>query len=581
MNPIQEKKKRCCSDEEILARKEEILSTATELFAEHGFADANTQDLAERLQVGKGTIFRHFPTKRDLFLAAVDRVMVKMREEILAQIAGVDDGLDQVARGIKAFLSFFANHPEYVELLIQERAQFKDRKRPTYFEHREVNVQRWHLLYNRLIAEGRVREMPVESITDVVGNLIYGTMFTNFFAGQKKPVEQQAQDILEIVFRGILTDQERERLLAALAGHTVHPVVADSYIESLYAVIREATTPMFRRLCAGLMLGAGLAVVAGCGQASSQTGPPPPQEPLVVYDTPITQVVTDYEDFPGRTDAIYTVEVRARVSGYLKKVFFQDGQEVKKNDMLFQIDPRPFQATYDRQKAALEQAEAHAQRLNNEYHRAKILYEQGRSISREEFDRYAFDHAEAEAALSTAKANLDLAKLDLDWTKVTADLPEGVTGRLSRRMVDPGNLIKADETPMTTIVSQDPLYVYFDVHEQAMLRIRRLLQEGKLKAKTEKEVPILISLSDEKDAEGNPVFAPRGRGRLHGQPCRSEHRNPPVPGEDEQPRALHHARTVREGAAADRRPPLRDPGARAVVAVGPGAQEGLRPAGEG
>ena len=230
------------------------------------------------------------------------------------------------------------------------------------------------------------------------------------------------------------------------------------------------------------------------------------QEPLVVYDTPITQVVTDYEDFPGRIDAIYTVEVRARVSGYLKQVNFLDGQEVRKDDVLFQIDPRPFQATYDRQKAALEQAEAHSHRLNNEYHRARILYEQGRSISREEFDRYAFDFAEAEAALSTAKANLDLAKLDLDWTKVTADLPAGVTGRLSRRMVDPGNLIKADDTPMTTIVSQDPLYVYFDVHEQAMLRIRRLLEEGKLKAKSEKEVSILISLSDEKDSQGNAVF---------------------------------------------------------------------------
>lgn len=263
---------------------------------------------------------------------------------------------------------------------------------------------------------------------------------------------------------------------------------------------------MFRRVCAGILLAAGTAVVAGCGQASSQTGPPPPQEPMVVFDTPITEVVTDYEDFPGRTDAIYTVEVRSRVSGYLKNVLFQDGQEVKKDDILFEIDPRPFEAAYDRQKAALGQAEAHAQRLKNEYYRAKILYQQGRSISREEFDRYAFDYAEAEAALGTAKASLDLANLDLEWTKVRADLPEGVVGRLSRRMVDPGNLIKADETPMTTIVSQDPLYVYFDVHEQAMLRIRRLLHEGKLKAKSEHEVTILISLSDEKDADGNPIF---------------------------------------------------------------------------
>jgi AcrR family transcriptional regulator len=213
MNETTDKKsKRCSSDAEVLARKEEILQTATELFAEHGFSDAITQSIAERLQLGKGTIYRYFPSKRELFLAAADRVMVKMHEQILASIAGIEDGLEQVARGITAFLSFFAAHPEYVELLIQERAQFKDRKRPTYFEHREVNVKRWQRLYARLIAEGRVRDIPVERITDVVGNLIYGTMFTNFFAGQAKPVEQQASDILDVVFRGILTEHERNRM---------------------------------------------------------------------------------------------------------------------------------------------------------------------------------------------------------------------------------------------------------------------------------------------------------------------------------------------------------------------------------
>jgi AcrR family transcriptional regulator len=221
MNPMTEKKlRRCCSDEEIQARKEEILRTATELFAEQGFSDAVTQALAERLQLGKGTIYKYFPSKRELFLAAADRVMRKMQEQILASIAGVEDGLEQVARAIVAFLTFFAAHPEYVELLIQERAQFKDRKRPTYFEHREVNVQRWRRLYARLIADGRVREIPVEQISDVVGNLIYGTMFTNFFAGQVKPVEQQAREILDIVFQSILTDAERGRLAA---GETASP----------------------------------------------------------------------------------------------------------------------------------------------------------------------------------------------------------------------------------------------------------------------------------------------------------------------------------------------------------------------
>ena len=187
-------------------RKEEILRTATELFAEHGFSDAITQALADRLQLGKGTIYRHFPSKRELFLAAADRVMRKMQEQILASIAGIEDGLEQVARGIKAFLSFFADHPEYVELLIQERAQFKDRKRPTYFEHREVNVaavaealrpadRRGPGPRHPGRADHRRRRQP--DLRHHVHELL---------RGPGKPVEQQARDILDIVFHGILTE---------------------------------------------------------------------------------------------------------------------------------------------------------------------------------------------------------------------------------------------------------------------------------------------------------------------------------------------------------------------------------------
>jgi len=174
--------------------------------------------------------------------------------------------------------------------------------------------------------------------------------------------------------------------------------------------------------------------------------------------------------------------------------------------VLFQIDQRPFKATLDRTKAALEQAEAHAKRLSNEYKRAQVLYDRGLSISREEYDRYAFDHAEADAALGTARANVDLAALDLEFTRVTAP----ISGRLSRRMVDPGNLVKADETALTSIVTQDPLYVYFDVHEQAMLKIRRLIEQRKLNGKSEKEVLVKISLSDEKDNEGRDIFTHQG-----------------------------------------------------------------------
>jgi AcrR family transcriptional regulator len=214
MNDLTARKSRTTTDEAMCARREEILETATELFAQHGFSDAVTQALAERLQVGKGTIYRHFASKRELFLAAADRVMKKLQERVDINIAGIDDGLERITRAITTFLAFFVEHPDYVELLIQERAYFKDRKRPTYFEHREINIERWRQVYRELIAAGRVRDVPVEQITNVVSNLLYGIMVTNFFNGQPKPSDVQAREILNIVFFGILTTSEQDRRTA-------------------------------------------------------------------------------------------------------------------------------------------------------------------------------------------------------------------------------------------------------------------------------------------------------------------------------------------------------------------------------
>ena len=220
MSDLSVKKSRRCTDEAMLAFKEEILETATALFAEQGFSDAVTQALAAKLQVGKGTIYRHFPSKRELFLAAADRVMQKLQERVEANILGITDGFDRITQAVAAFLSFFAEHPQYVELLIQERAYFKDRQRPTYFEHREINIERWRRVYRELIAGGRVREIPPARITDVVSNMLYGIMLTNFFNGQTTPPEVQATELLDVVFCGILTESERGCREAAADGHS-------------------------------------------------------------------------------------------------------------------------------------------------------------------------------------------------------------------------------------------------------------------------------------------------------------------------------------------------------------------------
>ena len=192
-------------------RQEQILEAAAKLFAEHGYSETDTQRLADKLGVGKGTLYRYFPSKRELFLATVDRVMRKLCDQCDRSMTEIEDPLDRIAAGIRAYLSFFAEFPGFVELLIQERAQFRERKKPTYFEYREANLGKWQAMYRDLIAQGKVRDVPVERITDVVSEVLYGTIFVNYFSGQHKSFETQAQDIIDIVFAGILTPAERER----------------------------------------------------------------------------------------------------------------------------------------------------------------------------------------------------------------------------------------------------------------------------------------------------------------------------------------------------------------------------------
>ncbi len=193
-------------------RRLQILDVAAGIFAERGYQKTEMQEVAQTVGLGKGTIYRYFASKQELFLATVDRGMRRLSETVLASAVGVDDPLDVVIHAVRAYLRFFKQHPEYVELLIQERAEFRDRKTPTYFVHREVNRVRWRQHYADLMASGRLRTMPVERILDVIGGLLYGTMFTNHFAGRDKCVADQAEDILDVIFHGILTPEERRRL---------------------------------------------------------------------------------------------------------------------------------------------------------------------------------------------------------------------------------------------------------------------------------------------------------------------------------------------------------------------------------
>lgn len=190
-------------------RRQEILACAARVFARNGYPGTDMQAVADAAKVAKGTLYLYFDGKEGLFLAAVDQGMTSLRAAVDAAVEGLTDPLEVIEKAIFAYLRFFKEHPEQVELLIQERAEFRDRKQSTYFEHRERRRDTWHALLRGLIADGRLRDIPISRIDDVLCDLVYGTMFTNHFTGRHKPLEEQVQDILDISFYGLLSESER------------------------------------------------------------------------------------------------------------------------------------------------------------------------------------------------------------------------------------------------------------------------------------------------------------------------------------------------------------------------------------
>jgi RND family efflux transporter MFP subunit len=230
----------------------------------------------------------------------------------------------------------------------------------------------------------------------------------------------------------------------------------------------------------------------GCTQPPAAA--PPAKPPEVLVGLPIRKEVVDYEEFTGRTEAMAAVEVRARATGYLEKVNFREGAAVKEGDMLFEIDDRLYRAELNRAEQTIVQNEARTKRLEQDALRERSLRNTNAG-AQSDYDKVMGDLAEAQATVGWAKANRDLAKLNLSFTKVTAPL----SGTIGRRLVDPGNLVKADETPLATIVTLDPMYVFLAIDERTVLKYQRMVREGKLKSAQESAVPVELGLADESD----------------------------------------------------------------------------------
>ena len=210
---------------------------------------------------------------------------------------------------------------------------------------------------------------------------------------------------------------------------------------------------------------------AGCSSSAQPKAPAPPEVSVAEV---ICKQIGDTDEFTGRLEAVHAVEVRPRVSGYLQSVHFKEGEIVREGDILFQIDPRPFQAEVDRLKGELSQAKAQRARAESDFERAERLHNND-GMSAEEYDRRAAVRNEAEARIATTQAALRGAELNLEFTRVIAP----ITGRVGRAEITQGNLVEGGAgqiKPLTTLVSLDPIYVYFDVDEQTFLKYARLTQ---------------------------------------------------------------------------------------------------------
>jgi RND family efflux transporter MFP subunit len=247
---------------------------------------------------------------------------------------------------------------------------------------------------------------------------------------------------------------------------------------------------------AALVLGCCLAL-AGCARGPSEA--PAAAPPPVTVSYPVEREVTDHADFTARTAAVDSVELRARVSGYLDRANFKEGSLVKKGDVLFEIDPRTYEAALKNAEGNLAAVKARLERLNADLRRGQALV--GTALAREEFDKRVGDRAEAAASLQAQRAAMERARLDLGFTKVTAP----VGGRVSRSYVTVGNLVQAGDltggTLLTTIVSVDPMYAYFDVDERTVLRVRQLIREGKASTPYDARIPVWLGLANE---DGHP-----------------------------------------------------------------------------
>lgn len=248
---------------------------------------------------------------------------------------------------------------------------------------------------------------------------------------------------------------------------------------------------MMRRLLPPVV---GIIVVIGCGKPPAL--PVADTEPGVSVSEVVSRMVQETIDFTGRIDSPNPVDIRARATGYITSTPFKEGDIVQKDSMLFEIDKRPYKAKLDDATGQVKLYQAKLKLAIADNLRAKEVAKTPGAISKQDLDKYVAAEEEAKAAVEASQASLEVHRLNLEFCQVTSP----ISGRISRYFVTLGNLVNADQTLLTTIVSEDPLYVYFDVDEASLIRIKRMVQEKKIPIRESRpDIFVNVSIQDESD----------------------------------------------------------------------------------
>jgi RND family efflux transporter MFP subunit len=229
---------------------------------------------------------------------------------------------------------------------------------------------------------------------------------------------------------------------------------------------------------------------AGCNSAPANA--PEKKAPEVVVTTPISDEVADYEDFTGRLDGLFSIDIRARASGFVVSAPFKEGDMVHEGDLLFLIDQQPYKADLNLAEANLRLAEADQNLMQKNAVRARTLVKTN-AMAVEDFDTAQAMWEKSQATVAAMGATRDRAKLNLEYTRVIAPM----SGRVSRRLVDPGNLVNQDQTILTTLVTDKQLYAYFDVDERTYLNLGIPTTPGADSAADKLRFPVLLELANE------------------------------------------------------------------------------------